>query len=147
MQNFVFKTRNNHFDSYIAVNMIIALVLGEFYSQIPTKISNSFFIFLSIVTLMLFLFKSEIKIEQNQISIKKSFLTIIYDNYQFCYNEIEISQYSIIFFNKNNLSFQLSADTESCEFYIFTRFNKEIILGSLDDFTKFKESLEEWNKQ
>lgn len=152
MQNFVFKTRNPEYSWWI-----FGAIGISFYIQIyliGDKFLTSWILVAILGLATNFFFTSTITIKDKQIVIKKHFMTVIYYEYQCTYeyiiftgdNCIEfINQNNevIYFFNDDNDSYDGNED----EFVVKISNRKIILGGSKKDFTYFKESLEEWNKQ
>lgn len=162
MQNFVFKTRNPEYNWWVVAVVFItwvgydtSLSLKKFMSslQFSTPMIFCFSVFIGLAICSL-LFISKIEVDDKIITIKKSFIIFGYYKYDWEFEKIEFSKYgdSVTFINKNNEELYFYEDTYDGmengmdEFMMCTLTNKRVILGD-KDFTKFKEKLEEWNKQ
>jgi hypothetical protein len=162
MQNFVFKTRNPEYSWWVAGGIFVTWVgydtslnFKKFMSslQFSTPMIFWFSIFIGLAICSL-LFISKIKVDDKIITIKKSFIIFVYYKYEWEFEKIEFSKYadSVEFINKNNEVLHFYEDTYDGwedgmdEFMMRISTNNRIILG-YNDFTKFKESLAEWNKK
>jgi hypothetical protein len=134
---------------------IIAQVLGFFLLYILVDVAQRniwFGVIILVVllfTLTVFSLNTQIEIENNNLTISKYYLGYQYFNYQWKYTYIHIeNNYTISFVNflSTRLRFEYDFD-DVYNYFVCYIGGKKVILGNEKGFTKFKESLEEWNKE
>ena len=154
MQNFVFKTRNPEYVWYlIAVLIIIALIPSIFYGWEYLGFIVLYGIFIIMIfggQLSSFIATTTIEVSKNEIAITKRILGIVSYSYKQPFEYYRIENHWTICFRGSqvtDLSFELIEDFEVDNYFAIYIQGKEIIIGNEKGFEKFKESLENWNKQ
>jgi hypothetical protein len=154
MQNFVFKTRNPEYVWYlIAVLMIIALIPSIFYGWEYLGFIVMYGIYILMIIgggLAHFISTTKIEVSKSEIAITKRILGIVSYSYAQPFEYYRIENRCTICFRGSqvtDLSFELIEDFEVDNYFAIYIQGKEIIIGNEKGFEKFKEKLEEWNKQ
>jgi hypothetical protein len=154
MQNFVFKTRNPEYVWHlVAVLIVISLIPTFFYSweYLGFIIFYGLYVLLLIGGLLsIFIATTTIEMSNNEVIITKYILGINNYSYKQLFEYYHIENQLIIHFVGHHsapLKFELIEDFEIDSYFAVYIHKQEIMLGNEKSFTKFKESLEKWNKQ
>jgi hypothetical protein len=137
----------------IVLLTIIALIPSILYGWEYLGFMVSYGIYIPMIIgggLAHFISTTKIEVSKSEIAITKRILGIVSYSYKqpFEYYDIE-NQWVIRFagYNLTLLRFAFVSDFEVDDYFVVYIQGKEIILGDERGFTKFKESLEERNKQ
>jgi hypothetical protein len=155
MQNFVFKTRNPEYSWWVVGIIWILGMALEFLFIIPLFWTICIIVITILSLFIAFLFTTKIEIISKEVIVKKRFALIAYYTYRFSFEIITILKQEISFINADNQIVTFVDNwgwDDPDEFTMCTIEKKDIVIGGENarnekDFTKFKESLEKWNKQ